>query len=523
MQKRIDMHRKAIRLVFSLALMPFGTLAQAPDFTTALGPIQAEEKAMELVDLFGHGEDDFYAVYANVRRMRKLNIVRIGTDSLQALSRTEFALPDIKGMTTHYAFPFSTREKSYLIATADEADSGEVYIFAFEVLPDGIVSQTPLIIGQGRASALRIDDGFRLLKGARGGEFILLIPDEEDPGKNEDMQVRVFDDHFSLLHRGRLRLPYPAGQTSVNEAVVDSSGNIHLLISIFPEGVDDRKDALQEPAELSLVSYDPVTEYVNEKFLAFENKSPVAGRPVVNDMGNVQVAGFYGNIPGQGMDGTYSLEIDPVENRILNYGMFPFGRDFRLRFRREVRQKKSESGAFVLDKIRPYGETGVELTSERRYTETVTVFNPGLGTYTTMVINNFDEIMLTRMTPDGRITDNVLVPKYQSSSRETGKYLSYVHFGDEENTYLFYNDNERNEWKKGTGTSVRTLTGSSSAKPVVIKINSEGDILRYSLLHPGTEAFILYPDFSYTTSRGVILTLYSGSRIRFVKLMPEGR
>lgn len=499
--------------------LAFCASAQKSDFNSFLGPVQEEERGLELLELFGHAEDHFYALYGNTRRMRKFTLVKVSSDSLQVKSRTEFKLPDIKGMPCYYAFAFSTDTQDYIIATADDGKTGEVFIFAFEIQDDANISGTPITIGQGKALALNLDDGFTIFLSEDKLRTILLVPDEPDPIKNEKMQVRVFDGKFSLLQSGMLRLPYPAGQAMVEKAIGDTGGHVHLLVSIANEELDKRKKQDDRVAEYTLVSYDPATDRVSEKFLSLGEKKLYGAQPVINGEGHLQVAGFYGNMLNVNMSGTFSLEVDATDGSILNYGMYPFGRDFRLRFRVDIRQKESESGRFELDQVQVLGIDTLQMISEMRYTQTATVFNPASGTYSTIVINNFDEILITRIAPDSRIINNTLIPKLQSSSREEGKYLSYVNFLVDGITYLIFNDNERNDPNKlFDGGTVRPLTGSSSARTVVVSIDEEGRTSKRPLITSGTQTFALYAAFYHATPSAMILTLYSGSKIRFVKI-----
>lgn len=495
--------------------------AQKPDFTSFLGPVQEEERGLELLELFGHADDHFFALYGNTRRMRKFTLVKVNTDSLQVKTRTEFKLPEIKGMPTYYAFAFSTAENEYIIATADDGKTGEVFIFAFEILDDASISGTPITIGQGKALALNSDDGFSIFLSEDGQRPIMLIPDEPDPFKNEKLQVRVFDGKFSLLQSGLLRLPYPAGQAMVEKAIGDSGGNVHLLASIANEPVDKRNKYDDRTVEYTLVSYDPATNRVSEKLLSLGEKKLYNAQPVINGEDHLQVAGFYGNMLNMNMAGTFSLEVDATDGTILNYGMYPFGRDFRLRFRSDVRQKESESGHFELDQVQVLGMDTLQMISEMRYTQTATVFNPASGTYSTIVINNFDEILVTRIATDSRIINNTLIPKLQSSSREEGKYLSYVSYLVDGITYLIFNDNERNDpHDLFDGGTVRPLTGSSAARPVVVSVDKEGRASKRLLIVSGTQPYVLFAAYHHATPSAMILTLYSGSKIRFAKIAP---
>lgn len=505
--------------VISFIGLAFSATAQKSDFDSFLGPVQEEERGLELLQLFGHADDHFYALYGNMRRMRKFTLVKVSTDSLKVRSRTEFKFPEIKGMPTYYAFTFSTKDNDYIIATADDGKTGEVFIFAFEIQDDATISPTPITIGQGKALAMNYDDGFTIFLSEDGRRTVMLIPDEPDSFKNEKIQVRVFDGKFSLLQSGMLRLPYPAGQTLVEKAISDTAGHVHLLTSIAEEAVDKQKKYDNREVEYTLVSYDPTTDRVSEKFLSLGDKKLYDAQPVINDEGNLQVAGFYGNMLNANMAGTFSLEVDATNGTILNYGMYPFGRDFRLRFRADVRQKESESGRFDLDLVQAFGKDTLQMISEMRYSQTATVFNPASGTYSTIEINNFDEILITRIAPDSRIINNTLIPKMQSSSREEGKYISYVSYLVRGKTYLIFNDNERND-PQGfyDGTTVRPLTGSSSARPAVVSVDEEGRAFKRPLIASGTQTFVLFAAYYHATPSAMILTLYSGSKIRFAKI-----
>lgn len=504
-------------LLWGFALTLWGQ-AGTPD--VQVGPVQDESWRRDLLWLFGHSDAHFYALYGNARRLKRFNLVQMSTDSLKALSRTEFKLPEIKGLNPYIAFPLSTDRSDYLIATADAPD-GTVYVMAFGISETGEVGQAPITIGQGRSMALHSEGGFTLFWSEEAQQTVLLLPEESNPEANERMQVRVFDADFSLVAAEELRLPYPSGKTLVEEALCDSASHVHMLVSVALPQADRRRKRDEVASEYTLVSFDPHTARTTEKVLSLGDKSLYEGGLLINDRGRLQVAGFYGNMLNLTLSGTFSLEMEPATTDLVHYGMYPFDRDFRLRFRATVKQRESDSGQFELDRIGAAGMDTTELISEMRYSQTTSVFNPASGTYSIIEINHYDEILVTRIAPDSRILQNILIPKMQSSSRELGTYLSYVSHRAGDTTYLVYNDNVRNPADGFVpADEVRPLTGSGSARPVVVSIDPKGKLQKQPLLPEESPSFALQPGIHHRTSNSLILTLYSGSRLRFVRMTP---
>src|SRR5690606_4544803 len=126
----------------------------------------------------------------------------------------------------------------------------------------------------------------------------------------------------------------------------------------------------------------------DEKFISLGDKKLYSAKPVSNSSGNLQIAGYYGNMLNLTPLGTFSLEIDPKTGQVPNHGLFPLDRDFRLRFRSTVNRREGESEHFELDHV--YANVGsVQLLSEIRYTQTAMVFNPVTGTSSMVNVNHY--------------------------------------------------------------------------------------------------------------------------------------
>src|SRR5690606_38927929 len=160
---------------------------------------------------------------------------------------------------------------------------------------------------------------------------------------------------------------------------------------------------------------------------------------------NIQVGGYYSNMVDLIMAGTFSLELDYATGKILNQGLSPFDREFRTKFRPKGGNiAQTELGMFNLDYVFPRIDGTTQLISEKNYTETSTVFNPGTGTYSIITVYNYDEILLTSINESSKIKYNVMIPKFQSSTAYYDDYTSYVAFSLGDRTFFVYNDNERN-------------------------------------------------------------------------------
>lgn len=503
-------------LLLCLAISGFGQKAD-PVFA---GPVQSGLKGYHLVTLFGESDDVYYALRENRRKKLPYVIQKMDADSLTVLANKTFKLPSIKGDIPNLESVLSIGGKNYLLATTHESDNDTVNVLAFEMLNPLNINKVPRLLAGGLGEVLSASRGYRVFKDPNHDVFTLVMPLEGRGDYNEKFEIRLFDQDLNLLQFKTLEIPYRSNLVNYEDAMVDSSGAIYVLTGITNLKLTTINQDRNIGKDYSLFKYSWADGKLSEKSLSLGTKWLYDVSLTLNTSGNLQVVGYYSNMVDLIMAGTFSVEIDRDTGEILNQGLSQFDRDFRVQFRPSGSNiTETQLGKFKLNDVIALSEDRTMLISEKNYTETSTVFNPATGTYSIITVHNLDEILITVINPSSRIAYNLVIPKYQSSTRENNDYTSFIAVRGKENTYIIYNDDRRNtDLGLKAENGYRQLTSASNSEAILITISDSGNMSKTPLFNTSDFAGVLNPNLYYQTSGAVIVAATSGHEIRYFKI-----
>lgn len=478
-----------------------------------VGPELEERKGDKLLYTFGHSDSFFYNLWSDKRKNGAFILEIIGVDSLRVTESNEFSFPEIKGLAPVLAYPISMNEGSFLIATAEDPQSDKLYIFAFPILDKAKIAPKPITLGVGNREAIVAENGFLLFKSENSELAALFIPEEKEFEKNEKFTLHYLDAGFRQLSSRELEIPYSSGQVMLVDAIVTNQGFFHGIIS-----VSKNSEVRITPDSYALLTYDPVEDGVREKKLALGNKWFYDLKMTLTPDTNIWLAGYYSNMVELSMAGSFSVLVDSKTGELLNTGLYPFERAFRLRFRSDINRREDELGLFKLDKTSLISPERLALISEKRYTRESTVFNPATGTYSIIQIFNYDEILISVLRPSSRIEFNVLIPKYQSYSGAAGRFTSYVPLATSNEIFLFYNDHVKNiGLSVNDFTQFRQLNNENNMTLTFCRFDGKA-IERRSFDPTLLDGYFLDPAHSYIMENSVVLTTYKGYRLKYVRI-----
>lgn len=477
-------------------------------------------KGYEVSDLFGFNDDSFFVFRENRRKKFRYAIQKFSTDSLKLLGERIFNLPEVKGETPKLISSISIGKKQYLLAYTSEDEIGNVNIFAYEILTSPNIGAVPTLLAKANKTALYTERTITAFKDEKNDLFTIIIPLETEPQKNEKFQLLLFNSDLNKINSKQIEVPYPSDIMEYTEALVDSSGSIYVLATIRNPSLTAINKDRNIGRNYSLFKYSWESETLVEKSLSLGSKWLYDVRLFLNKNNNIQVAGYYSNMVDLIMAGTFSLEINKETGKVLNQGLNPFDREFRSQFRPKGGIiTEVELGMYKLDYVFPKKNGTTLFVSEKNFTETSTVFNPGTGTYSIITIYNYDEILLSLISPSSKIEYNLMIPKYQSSTSSYDDYTSYLAFSEGDKTFIIYNDNERNSSLSLTKEKgYRQLTSPSNCAAILVVVHKDGQMKKLPLYTADKEKPVLNPKFFYQTSDGVVMLTESGFDSRFLKL-----
>lgn len=511
--------RSILLLFIGLCVFPQTGLTQEFD-KVQWGPMLDEQRGNEVLHTFPNAGRDLIVIRANKRKREGLIIERIGGDSLNLVLSKPLILPNLENSVAAYYQPLNLGNKTYLIATADDPNGLNVFIIAFELLENLDVSPRPIVLGIASRPALINKNGFILKIDSVNAVAALLIPIEFEDGKTEKFELRAFGTDLKLKYEKKLEVPHQSEHLIYAGLAVDSLNAIFVLTGIADPAIDTRNGRRNLGRDFALFKYNWATEELKEKALSLGTKWLYDVKMFRNEADNIQIAGYYSNMIDLVMAGTFSLELNRFDSQVISQGISPFDREFRAMLRPlNGNSSDTELGMFYIDKAYQLDNGSTVMVSEKSYTSTTTIFNPATGTYSVVNIFNFDEVLVTSMTPKSQIEFAVMVPKFQTSVRGPGTYTSYCSFRKGEKTFIVYNDHERNmdlsaDDKKG----IRPLNSSSNAAGTLVSVDDEGNMKRVAKIADGSSQPIIDCRYLVETPDGVILMANVGSRTQYLKL-----
>lgn len=516
-QMKYQFYAKSFLLL--LLLLPFCVASQ--DVPKLIWGKPTESlKGYEIRNVFGADDDVFYVFRENRRKKYPYAIQKISTDSLTVLGQRIFNFPKLNGSEPQIIETFHIGKKAYFIATTTSAASDSVNIYAYEILNKPDVNTSPVLLARTNVKALNEESRFTFFKDEENDLVTLIVPREADLSKNEKFDLVLFNSLLEKVKSKTIELPYPAEMLQYTDALIDSTTAVYMLTSMINPALTALNKDRNIGKNYSLFKYSWETEALVEKSLSLGSKWLYDVRLFRNKQNHIQVGGYYSNMVDLIMAGTFSLELDYATGEILNQGLSPFDREFRTKFRPKGGNiAQTELGMFNLDYVFPRIDGTTQLISEKNYTETSTVFNPGTGTYSIITVYNYDEILLTSINESSKIKYNVMIPKFQSSTAYYDDYTSYVAFSLGDRTFFVYNDNERNsDLAIDAESGYRQLTSPSGTATILVVVHPNGESVKIPLYITTKEKPALNPNFFYQTRDGVVLLTSSGYDSQFVKL-----
>lgn len=166
--------------------------------------------------------------------------------------------------------------------------------------------------------------------------------------------------------------------------------------------------------------------------------------------------GLYGDKNTSGVKGVFYFQMDFKKQEMLNEGYSEFGKDFITQgwsdrekekaAKREARGK-GEPSLYSYDIRDNYTMEDGSLigTIEQYFVVVHTNYNNQTGTYTTTYTYYYNDLILYKITPEGKFAWMKKIPKTQVSTNDGG-YLSSIasYVNDENKMVILFNDNLKN-------------------------------------------------------------------------------
>jgi hypothetical protein len=495
-----------------------------PAHKVVVGPLLQEHKGTELQYIFGSDSTHFYALRYPGRKKEGLILEKINADSLGLDAHTVLQFPanekSRNAADPLLMYPLALKNRDYLLTTSDEVNGDAVYLDAWP-LRSNLTLDAPTQLGVASKKVLNAGQVFLTYTDPARQHLLCLLPQEADPIRNFKFSLALYGSDMKPLGFKQLELPHAAAKLHIEGIHVHDSTAVYMLISTDARRTTERKDSQRSPREYALVRYNWADEVVQEKALSLGSRWLYEVGLTPNGNGSLLVAGYYSNIIELVMSGSFALEVDLASGAIVQQGMVPFERNYRSRFRPPgASPDKSDLAHYTMGHIFATPDGLAEIISEKQGVQTSTIFNPATGTYSIIKIYTFDQLLINRIDGAGRLVSTVQIPKFQSSPRNEGFYTSYSAISRKGNTYIFYNDHERNESiDVRNENNFRSLTAPAAAALFMAVVTPQGLEGRYVLSAEPAVKAVFSTAFTHPVPGGVVIAGFAGSRTQYIKVM----
>ena len=184
-----------------------------------------------------------------------------------------------------------------------------------------------------------------------------------------------------------------------------------------------------------------------------------------NDSGAFALTGIYGSGNKNGIEGIFSIQIDPTDHAHNSESFIPFGKEIVKEMwntRQQDRYTNSMNNFgnpndlnardFNLPQLYDYrmrdfftlSDGSIVGSMEQYYVYQRTTYDSRSSFSTTMNYYYYDDIIAFRISTDGQLIWQKRIPKSQVSTNDYGEFSSYCSFQSDSSMNFIFNDNQRN-------------------------------------------------------------------------------
>jgi hypothetical protein len=184
-----------------------------------------------------------------------------------------------------------------------------------------------------------------------------------------------------------------------------------------------------------------------------------------NDSGDFALSGIYGTGNKTGIEGIFSIQIDPSDHAHNSESFIPFANEIVKELwstRQQDRYTNSMNNLgnpndlnardFNLPQLYDYrmrdfftlADGSIVGSMEQFYLYQRTTYDSRSSFSTTMNYYYYDDIIAFRISPEGQLIWQKRIPKSQVSTNDYGEFSSYCSFQSDSSLNFIFNDNQRN-------------------------------------------------------------------------------
>ena len=424
--------------------------------------------------------------------------------------------------------------KFFLITSYFNNAKNKNYLFAQELSSSFEPSDDLILIGEidSRNESLIGDFQF---KHSRDSSKVIIYHDlPTKRSESQQTKISIYDDKLELLWDRKIKLPYESRLYRNIKFEVDNQGNAYLLGKRFfkreKDIVDDRPNF-----EFILEAYTEKGEKVDRYQLKDKLKIITDMTFEVNNRSEIICTGFYttktksfgGFRSSESIQGIVFFKVNNIDKIVEEKTFSKFDLDFITlneteRAKRQAQSREVDNNTRNDPALYSYdfrdvilrSDGGAVIIAEQFYVEELNRlpnnFNSGFSnqTFQPRSINNYNEIIVVNIRPDGSIQWANSVPKYQSAATDfSERFVSFANANIGSKIYLIFNE-ERSVLEESS-TNFKNQNALAMAE-----LDKSGELSIYMIGHNDDLKSTIVPTLSKQISKNELL-IYGLDRNKF--------
>jgi hypothetical protein len=296
-------------------------------------------------------------------------------------------------------------------------------------------------------------------------KFIGIIWEKEGKGINNDFYgYKILNDSLQIVREGDYTVPFDGNMTTINAHHISNTGDYFICLTEHNKA-NDRMFTRSFENFKALHVYKASDQELKEFSIDLKGKRIDDLVMASNDSGAFALTGIYGSGNKNGIEGIFSIQIDPTDHAHNSESFIPFGKEIVKEMwstRQQDRYTNSMNNLgnpndlnakdFNLPQLYDYRmrdfftlEDGSIVGSmEQYYVYQRTTYDSRSSFSTTMNYYYYDDIIAFRISTDGQLIWQKRIPKSQVSTNDYGEFSSYSSFQSDSSLNFIFNDNQRN-------------------------------------------------------------------------------
>lgn len=348
-----------------------------------------------------------------------------------------------------------------------------------------------------------------------------------DPGdKSEIIGLNVYDNAFNTIWSKDVNVAFPDKEFIAQNYEVDNEGNAYVLGRLFNEKIKDKVKG-EVNYKYMLLRYNTDGKLINQYPLELGTKFIRDMKLIINNDGQLIVAGFYSNEFRSGIQGSFYNRID------LNTGKVEISqeKDFSIdlitenmsdRDEKSVKKRAGKGkevglGQYIMDDIYFKSDGTVALVAEQFFVTSHTSTD-SQGNTSTSYVYHYNNILVVNIKQEtGEIVWSTKVDKKQSTG-DFGRYSSYAITVVDDKMFFIFNDHLKN-YKPGETERKHVYNRGKHSVATVVELNENGEYDYNVLFVAKSKDVLCKPSVSQQVSPNE-LVIYgsSGKTHRFAKV-----